>query len=198
MTVYDPAYVGIALRAFPGSAHCGDQCGIWHNGEKTVVCIVDGLGHGRGAAEAAKAAVEYVSSHLDVPLPELFEGCDAAIRETRGVAMAVAIIDTQTTTLTYACIGNTRAAIIGTVTSQITGDPGIIGGGFSHLLVDTYSFGKGAVIVLWSDGIDEFIDFKRYRSSIRDSAQDLANHIINDLSKSDDDSSVVAFKNRKA
>ena len=196
MIKYNPKNVGIALSAYHNSPHCGDQCRVWLHEGKTVACIVDGLGHGLGAEEAAKAAIEYVSRHLQDPLPDLFAGCNTAIRKSRGVAMAVAIINHFNGHMTYSCIGNTRAAIIEKNTQHISGDPGIVGGGFQNLLVDTYCFSKGATIVFWSDGIEEFINFDRYRRHMRESAQNLAERIINDFNKGDDDASVMVVNDR--
>jgi serine/threonine protein phosphatase PrpC len=196
MIEYNPENVGIVLSAYHNSPHCGDQCGVWLHEGKTVACIVDGLGHGLGAEEAAKAAIDYVSCHLQDSLPDLFTGCNTAIRESRGVAMAVAIIHHDKGNMTYSCIGNTRAVIIESNTRHISGDPGIVGGGFRNLLVESYSFNKGATVVWWSDGLDEFINFSRYRRHIRDSAQNLAERIINDFNKGDDDASVMVVNDR--
>lgn len=73
-------------HALNNAPHCGDECGYWEEGTKTILCIIDGLGHGKDAEMAAKAAVEYIANHLSESLQDIFAGCDRELRKTRGAA----------------------------------------------------------------------------------------------------------------
>jgi len=92
--------VGSAKRPFEGGKHCGDQFGHWQKDNPAILCIADGLGHGKHAEKAAKAALTYVAAHRSESLPEIFFGCNRAIRDTRGVAMGIAVIDKKARTMT--------------------------------------------------------------------------------------------------
>lgn len=111
--------------------HCGDQAGYWESDGKTVLCIIDGLGHGEGGEHATLAALDFVGHHHHEPLLDVFATCDKGLRHTRGVAMGIAVIDRAAEMLTYAGIGNTRAVISGNGKRNVnlSSNYGIVGGG---------------------------------------------------------------------
>ena len=185
--------VGVAARAFNHDPHCGDQCAYWQTGAKTTLCIVDGLGHGRHAEDAAKAAVRYVSSHLSTPLMDLFAGCDKALRTTRGVAMGIVVIDETAGTLTYAGINNTRAMIAGPRPARFSSNYGIVGGRYKKLVPETVAVTPGDVVVLFSDGIPETIDLTRY-DVMRAELSPLARDILQDWALGTDDAAVFVAR----
>ena len=74
--------------------------------ESALVGIIDGLGHGQFAHRAAQAARQYVESHFDLPLDQIFRGMGRACRATRGVVMALARFDWGQGRLAFASVGN--------------------------------------------------------------------------------------------
>jgi len=193
--------VGAAGRPLKGDSHCGDQFGHWRRGKRTTLCVVDGLGHGEYAQKAAKAAIEYVAYHLSRPLPEIFSGCNREISNTRGVAMAIAVIDEDEQTLTYAGVGNTRAMI---VRNELTGETkskvlhlmssyGIVGGGYKSLLPETVRFGLGDLVAMFTDGVEDMIDLSGYDEVLRTDVQILAERLIEDWGRDTDDAAVLIF-----
>lgn len=185
---------GVARRAVAHARDCGDQCAYWTAGPRTTLCIADGLGHGELAADASAAAIRYVGDHLTRPLGEIFAGCDGAISSTRGVAMAVVEVDAAESRLTYAAVGNTRGQIFGRRKSLLRSDYGIVGGGFRRLNAETLPFAPGDLLVLWTDGIPEFIDIMRYGPDVRSDPQLLADRVITDYAIATDDAAVLAFR----
>lgn len=194
--------IGSIKRSFENDKHCGDQFGYWQEDHLTLLCIADGLGHGMHAEKAAKAALAYVASHRFESLPEIFSGCNRAIRETRGVAMGMAIIDKKDQTLTYAGIGNTRIMILrssdsGTAvgkTQYLKNNFGIVGGGYKHLLPETVKLIPGDRVIMYTDGVKELIDLSGYKEDLLDDAGRLAEQIIKDWGRITDDAAVLVFK----
>lgn len=186
--------VAIAKRALYDDPHCGDECAYWRNGSKTTLCIIDGLGHGKHAETAARAAVDYVATHIAEPLPEIFAGCDSALRHTRGVAMGIAVIDEEAGTLTYAGVGNTRVTIIAENHSSLGSTPGIVGGGYRTLSPATVPVRPGTLVVICTDGVRERLDLSGYDSALRADVQRLAERIIEDWRRGGDDAAVLVFK----
>ena len=188
--------VAITKRPFLGETHCGDECAYWQENGKVTLCIVDGLGHGEHAERAAQAAVEYVADHLAQPLADIFAGCDAALRSTRGVAMGLAVIDEEAGTLTYAGIGNTRAVIIQSARSLVclSSNYGIVGGGYRKLMPETVELTTGDLLVLTTDGIKERCDLLAYGDALRGEAQQLAERILQDWGRETDDAVVLVFR----
>lgn len=185
--------VGIALRALGGDG-CGDQGAWWSRDGVTVLALADGLGHGRDAEVAARAALAWLAGRLDRPLAELFRGCDQAIRGTRGAALGLAVIDRRHGELTFAGVGNTRAQVAGARTVNLVSNPGIVGGGYRHLTPETVAFAPGDVVFLFTDGIDPHVRLDGYPPDLRRDPPRLARTLVEDWGKSTDDAGVLAFR----
>ena len=187
--------VSFAKRALDDGPHCGDAGGHWQAGGRTILCINDGLGHGKGAEVAASAALDYVSVHLQDSLPDIFAGCESAIRHTRGVAMGIAVIDQDAGTLTYAGVGNTRGIIAGQEVRRLNSDPGIVGGGYKTLLPEIVPLVPGDLVILSTDGVAEMMDMSGYDSAVLREVEPLAWKLLEDWGKARDDAAVLVFKN---
>ncbi len=187
--------VAIAKRALE-EPHCGDEAGYWESGGKTVLCIIDGLGHGEGAEHAALAALDFVGHHHHEPLIEVFAACDKALRNTRGVAMGIAVIDQAAETLTYAGVGNTRAVISGNGKRDfnLSSNYGIVGGGYRRLVPESRPFVPGDMVLLFTDGLPEIIDLAAYEDGVKADPERLAELIIGDWRRETDDAGILIFK----
>ncbi len=193
--------IGSVKRPLGGDRHCGDQSGHWQKGHLVILCIADGLGHGKHAERAAKGAMTYVASHRTEPLPEIFSGCNREIWKTRGVAMGIAVIDKKARALTYAGIGNTRIVILRSSGSKETprktlylkNDFGIVGGGYKRLMPETVPFAPGDLVMMYTDGVKELIDFTGYEAPLYEDVQKLAEKIIDDWGRDTDDAAVLIY-----
>ena len=186
--------LGYVTRAKGNGAHCGDQCAWWEDEDCVVMCLADGLGHGPNAEEAAVAAIAFVGANRHLPLPELFTRCDAALRQTRGVAMAVAVVDIRRASLTYAAIGNIRCLMRNGRERRLGSDFGIIGAGFRHLAPDTVALSEGNLIVLASDGVEERLTLSRYGPDLLAVPSALAEAIIEDWNPGTDDAAALVCR----
>jgi len=186
--------VAMAKKSYFNDPSCGDQYANWEIEEKSILCIVDGLGHGPDAETAAKAAVAYVGDHLSDSLSEIFKGCDAALRSTRGAVMGIAVIDENAKTLTYAGIGNTEIRIIGRKGGGLASDRGIVGGGYRSLNPQTLPLADGQTVLMFTDGIDRGIDISGYDASLVSNLPDLAKKIIEDWGQETDDRAVLIYR----
>ncbi len=176
--------------------HCGDQAGCWESGGKTVLCIIDGLGHGKAAEEAALAALDFVGHHHHEPLLEVFAACDEALRHTRGVAMGIAVIDEAAGMLTYAGIGNTRAVVSGNGkrNMNLSSNYGIVGAGYRRLVSESVALAPGDMVLLYTDGFPEIIDLSAYDDGIKADVGRLAETILEDWRRGADDAGILIFR----
>ena len=194
--------VGIATRASLNDPHCGDQCGHWQVDGKTTLCVADGLGHGPDAEAAARAAIDYVGRHLSRPLPDIFAGCDLALRGTRGAVMGIALIDAQQGTLTYGGVGDTRALIVRRPalepaqrkTFHLRGNWGIVGAGYKTLSPECVPLNPGDLVMLCTDGLPETIDMSPYDDRLVDDLPRLAGSILRDWGRETDDAAVLVCR----
>ncbi len=176
--------------------HCGDQARCWECDGKFVLCMIDGLGHGKKAEQAALAALDFLERHYDSPLLEIFATCDKALRHTRGVAMGIAVADPATGTLTYAGIGNTRVMVVGQETRRLMSNYGIIGAGYRTLKTVTVPLAPDDLVIMSTDGIDELIDLSVYDDdTLCGDVVGLAEKIIEDWRRGTDDAAVLVFRN---
>lgn len=192
-------HIAVIKRARHDARHCGDACGHWQVNDTTTICIADGLGHGKEAEIAAQEAMDYVAHHTAHPLPEIFAGCNARLRSTRGVAMGIAVVDNATGSLTYAGVGNTRAmvapaSVAGMPVVSFPGNSGIVGGGYRSLSCDTALLRPGDLVILTTDGLDEYIDLSLYDAALRADVKRLAEQIMRDWRRDADDAAVLVFR----
>src|SRR6188472_2264691 len=103
---------GVAGAPLEGEARSGDLAVFAPTARGGRVCVIDGLGHGEPAAEAAAAAAEIVCARADAPMPALLEACHAALRRTRGVVMTLADVDLERSELEWAGVGNVEARLV--------------------------------------------------------------------------------------
>ncbi len=147
--------IGIATQGKAGQTHCGDAGGYWIDGARTLLCLVDGLGHGEHAQVAAEAALAAVAQVQTQPLADILDYCDRQLRSTRGVAMGLARIDTVGGRVDYVGVGNIRALRVGSMQRRFVTSYGIVGGGFGKLFQDEQPFGGDDSLLMFTDGIEE-------------------------------------------
>jgi len=186
--------VGVAKHALDNALYCGDECGYWPDPNKDILCMADGLGHGKHAQIAAKSAVSYVSAHVSKPLLDIFSGCDKAIHHTRGVAMGICAINKAENTLSFGGISNTRAMIFGKSIKNLSSHYGIIGAGYKTLTIETVPIETGDLVVMFTDGLPETINITAYNQGILQDLSILAQQILNDFSSGKDDAAVLVYK----
>jgi len=186
--------VAVSLRPLHAGPYCGDVVGYWSDGVTTTLAIIDGLGHGKFAEIAGKAALSFIENHLDQDVSEIFSGCSDAIRDTRGVAMGIARINEIGGALTYSGVGNTRAMIIGKKTSRLSGNNGIVGVDYQKLSVENGRLDAGDLVFLYTDGLREFIDISLYRELLEGDLDLLASSVIEDLAIERDDAALLIYR----
>ncbi|MFF9405112.1 SpoIIE family protein phosphatase [Streptomyces anandii] len=96
---------------FGGGEYSGDAWGWVGAGELRTLMLADGLGHGPDASRASAAAVEALHRSPRLSPAELLRQLDAALRGTRGAAVAVAQLDLRERALRFAGIGNIGARL---------------------------------------------------------------------------------------
>lgn len=182
---------GIKKEPFLGNKHCGDRCFIKEFDGKTLVAVIDGLGHGRLAEVAAGKAIEYIEKYYHLNLSDIFHGCNEFLKKTVGAAMGIALIDPENCRITFAGVGNISARIVVERNFNLVSDFGIVGGGIRKVREESYPFKPGSILIMHSDGIPEKFDVSSYPGKVRSDPQRLAEAISKEFSRSHDDSIIV-------
>ncbi|KAF1048767.1 SpoIIE family protein phosphatase [Xylophilus sp.] len=155
--------LGVRAAPKPGQEQSGDAWAFRQAGRWQRLGIVDGLGHGPLAADAALKAVQVVhaSTERDTPATVL-AAAHAALRSTRGAVMSVVDIDTAAGQAVFSGIGNATGLIVGQAhgllqTQHLMALEGIVGYNMRRTREHRYAWLPGSVLVLASDGLSSRI-----------------------------------------
>jgi phosphoserine phosphatase RsbX len=149
----------IAARSRRGETTCGDRAVVRLSPAGALVAGIDGVGHGREAARAARRAADLVRASANGDLVRLVERCHAALADTRGAAMSLAFIPARGGAMTWLGVGSVEGRVL-------SGDPaatrpkgslalacGVLGHELPAVGTDALEVRPGDVVVLATDGI---------------------------------------------
>ncbi|MGW6860765.1 SpoIIE family protein phosphatase [Streptomyces xanthophaeus] len=135
--------------------HCGDAATVIDTGTVRTAAVIDGLGHGPEAGEAAYSALRSFRTQAGAALPDIVTAMHRALRHSRGAA--VAIVRLHADRAEYCGIGNVRMVTLSPqqVHHRVTGQPGVVGWRMPtpctrHLLLPA-----GSAILMHTDGIEQ-------------------------------------------
>ena len=189
--------VASLTQPFVGETDCGDRCGWWLNGSRLVLAVADGLGHGSEAAKAANAAYDCISIHQHSSCEELFEHCDNKLHNTRGAALAIALINLNSHRMSIASVGNIRCMLMQIHGNyRLGGARGIVGAGYEYLLPETVQLSPGDLLVMYTDGLDEFADLRVHYENTDVSVELQAQAILERWQSGRDDAGVLVYRHR--
>jgi anti-sigma regulatory factor (Ser/Thr protein kinase)/serine/threonine protein phosphatase PrpC len=187
--------IGVWSRPHPSEELNGDAYFMLRRGGRTLFAVVDGLGHGKGAKDAADAAVEALSEWGGEALEDVMTAAHNALRATRGAVMGVAIIDYENERFDYASVGNISARVFGTPERvSLIPTNGMMGGRLGKVRVWTHRWAQGATLVMTSDGLSEKWDINSYPGLLERSPQLLAGILMRDYARMADDATVLVVR----
>jgi len=188
-------HVGVWSRARPGEEMNGDAYFIGGHGDEMLLAVVDGLGHGHGANEAAQAALDTLEQWRGEPLGETVLAVHDALRATRGAVMGAVVLNSRSETFTYAGVGNVEMRVLGSPEpARPIPTNGTLGARLSQLRVWPHRWAEGTTLVLASDGISASWDITAYPGLLGKSQQLLAGILLRDFSRDSDDATVLVYR----
>lgn len=199
MTTFGPASQDIVEWGYSSKAlerNCsGDLHVVAHFDRGALLAVLDGLGHGEEAAEAAAAGVAVLQEDPGAPLQELVERCHQALRGTRGAAMTVVSIDAVRSELEWCGVGNVEGVLVrGQRDLPSEAAPtrgGVVGYRLPPLKVSHLPITPGDLVVLASDGLRSGFWTSIERA---DSPQHIADALFARYAKTTDDALVLAAR----
>jgi hypothetical protein len=140
--------------------------------------VVDGLGHGPPAAEAAREAERIVSVISEATPNAILRDCHDALKKTRGAAMACAVVDWEQQVLHYAGVGNIVAAVVSPEGSR------------------SLPWNTDSILIMHSDGVNTRWNLNDYPGIQNKQPALIAGLLYRDFVRGRDDSTVLVAKNR--
>lgn len=173
----------------------GDAFWYAERGPVLWALVVDGLGSGEAAAEAAQIAVaciareaESISSPFDPRqvLTEMLSLADGQMRRSRGAALGLAMLDAEAREGYFAGVGNVEMRVLGNGTQvRPVGVPGIVGAGLPRMRVEAFPYHRGHLVVLHSDGLSPVFEVEPHECAARP-LEALAERLVSAHAKNDD------------
>lgn len=187
--------LGVVGVAASGEDACGDEWAVLSGEDQHFVVVVDGLGHGPFAAEAARGAVAAFRDSVSREPGEIVAAISGAIRGTRGAAVAIARLDPGSGRVCFAGVGNIVGAIIDRATGRSTSMVsmnGTAGHVVPRIQEFHYDWPAGAVVLMHSDGLDRRWDLTRYPGLASRPPALIAGLLYRDHRRERDDATVLA------
>lgn len=190
---------GVAAAALPGQRESGDLHLVQDSPVGCLIAAVDGLGHGREAAAAARRAVGALASRRDDTVISLVRSCHRELAGTRGVTMSLAAFNASDDTMTWLAIGNVEGVLLRAdprsrrPMETILMRAGVVGLDLPRLQASVTAISPGDIVVLATDGIHR--DFVQVIHPA-DQPQALAERVLRFHAKGTDDALVLAARYR--
>jgi anti-sigma regulatory factor (Ser/Thr protein kinase) len=193
-----PAGFEVAARSSPkkGQVECGDAWSVRDLGNRQLICIVDGLGHGPLAALAASRAVAVFAAAQQEEAPgAILMRAHEDLKSTRGVVMAVLAIDRKAGTAVYSGIGNISAAIYNASEARhLLSVEGIVGYRVRKVHNQTVPWPAGAAAILYTDGLSGRWGLAKYPGLLARHPCLIASVLFRDHARDTDDATIVVAR----
>ncbi len=190
--------VGMVSLPMPGEEECGDAWVVDQQTARYLVMVVDGLGHGPAAAQAAHTIVEACRQCVTRAPAEILEATHAAARGTRGAAVGVAEIDQARQVVRFAGVGNIAGVIWTTTGSRsMASHNGIVGHNVRRIQEFTCPWSADALVVLHSDGLQTRWRLDAYPGLTGRHPSLIAGVLYRDFSRGRDDVTIIVISAAK-
>jgi anti-sigma regulatory factor (Ser/Thr protein kinase) len=189
------AVIGGVSVAVAGEEQCGDAWDQEPRAGGLAVLVVDGLGHGAGAAQAAHECVAAFRRHAGAPPAARIAALHQALRATRGAAVAVAEIDAHRRLVCFAGLGNVAGSVYAEgAVRHLVSHHGTAGHTASRIAEYTYPWPPHGVLIMHSDGVASLRDLAPYPGLLQRDPGLVAGVLYRDFSRRRDDATVVVAR----
>jgi hypothetical protein len=192
----DPEYfhdLGVYTRAYQDSTFNGDRIQIRVGATRTRWLHMDGLGHGREAAEV----VEGIEYFLDekTPVDGLMQRLSTQLQGTRGAVAMISEVDYASHSMTISGVGDMTAHLISRGDKKaVSFSPGVLG--HTHRSLETFSFPfpDQALLITASDGLRRSMTLRTFPDLWRLHPQLIALVLGQVMGRHNDDRSVFTIR----
>ncbi len=193
----DDAFIlGCRMTPIRGEVVSGDSWSNVRFEASLAVTVVDGLGHGIKAAEAAQAAVDAFQRSVRHAGPaQAIQMAHQALLSTRGAVMAVASIDAKSQVLRFAGLGNINAVVYTHgVAARLASSDGTVGYGTRKARECTAEWSPQSTLILSTDGLSSRWNLAKHPRLLACHPVVIAAALHRDFARNTDDATVVVVK----
>lgn len=182
----------------PGHSDSGDECCVRTIDQRTLIAVLDGLGHGPAAASAARRGVQLLERSHAQDLVTLIRECHSGLRGSRGAVMSIAMFDSLERTMTWIGVGNVHGSLWcphSMTWKSLLLRSGVVGDYLPQLQASVVPMKEGDTLILTTDGVDPVIDDRLLKG---DSLRSTAERILARCRTGHDDALVLLARYRGA
>ena len=146
----------VAQAIYPGEQVSGDAYTVQQREQAVLLAVIDGLGHGPKAAEAAQRAVHTLAGWAGGEPAQVMRLLDDRLRGTRGAAVSLAVIEGAA--LMWLGVGNVSGVVLRAADGRrdhLRTVGGIVGYRLPSLRPEHHRLNEGDRIVLATDGVQQ-------------------------------------------
>jgi serine/threonine protein phosphatase PrpC len=154
--------IGTVQRPCEGETACGDGFSTELLESGLLVSVVDGLGHGPHAEEAAIAFLDHVASDTSRSLIDIMASAREQLSSTRGAAAALLRFNFEARRVEFTGVGNIAMHSVADVAMHPVSAPGIVGKPVRKLLPFQFDLPGSALVALCSDGISSRLRLEEF------------------------------------
>jgi anti-sigma regulatory factor (Ser/Thr protein kinase) len=181
-----------------GEVECGDSWSIAEDQGRVATLVIDGLGHGPLAAVAAQAAVEAFRDNPLAPPQDTMHELHRRLSATRGAAAACAVLDVETSQVTYAGVGNISGILLHDGTRKgLPSHNGTLGVALPRAKQFVYAWPPASIVVMHSDGVSARWNLAAYPGLSTLHPALIAGLLYRDLARARDDATIVVTSRQR-
>ncbi len=187
-------------RPAPGETECGDRTLVRRQGGLALLAVVDGLGHGPLAAQAARICTRFLEDEADLALDPVawLRRMHELLRGTRGAAAGLMRVDVEHGVAAAAGMGNVRMARISARSDNrdlhATQTDGVLGFNWRSPFQTQISLATQDLLLLASDGLPSHIGPHEMPELRRSPPTLLACELVEKFGKFHDDACCLAAR----
>ncbi|MCQ1538791.1 SpoIIE family protein phosphatase [Methanocalculus taiwanensis] len=187
--------ISVLTRPHPFESVCGDGYYVERFRDGALIAVIDGLGHGVHAREAASCAERYLRNNArHARINDLLAGLGSVLRKTRGAVAGIIRIDEEQGKIYYSGIGDTSVRLYqGESYNSFHSIPGILGVNYTQVQIQSGDWIRGrSMAILHSDGISS--RFSLDYAMAGETPQLIAHYIMDKYWREIDDGTVIVVK----
>ena len=201
-----PLEIGVVAVPKNGEEISGDSWFACQRKERSLIAVVDGIGHGLLAAEAAHQAVVVIEQFSELSPSEILEKLNDSLKNTRGAAIAIIEFLFNKDKINFCGVGNINTKFISFGEKinklNLVSSEGIVGYQFTRIKELTYPFENSSdsdffILVMHSDGVSTRWDLSSYPGLYTRHPSLIAGVLYRDYSKHMDDITIITARKRK-
>ena len=190
---------GVVCVPKHGEEVCGDAWAVTDGPVRNTILVVDGLGHGLYAFDAANQALRAFSAHARERPESIVNALHQALIGTRGAVAAVAEIDWDKRELHWAGAGNIAGELVPEEgkSSSLVSHRGTVGHNVTRVQEFTHPWPDAGLLILHSDGLSSRWALDPYPGLARKDPSLIAGVLYRDFASRSDDVVVLVGRERE-